>query len=949
MAAASSFNDLSTEVLRDELAIQRTILVSLQDPANPPHLAVNNQIVQAQQAISNLEQALKARETKGVATPSYLPASIPTHPDSRPEKASSSKAAMNWNHRDSYAAASGGSTPASASTPGGSVSGLGTQRKRAFPNHFDDDDHSGLRIKSHRTTPSPLQTNITTPSAVDDFFVPDDLIDLTGDDGDFERVMKEQREAFARLQQQKEDAEMAKNLDAQFQETPSDPMPGTSRTSGPNAFDRILDRPSHLSGPSASASSEARSAVGAAPANPQPTSFTMPSSLDIDDDSSDYYDDETLDDVFGMDHFDLAISSNPTSGRWDRLTSSNLPSISLPPANPTSYPGTVHVPNVPAAELARRAALARQDGYDPYGGFGPPSSAVNLPGFGSHSAFPDLSFGQPHPTAPLGSRPGMLSSGLYDPFQSLGGFNGFHPTLQSSGSGLSDIISQSNHIDWANNRDALGRPLNDRLRSYYEDLQEDPLKTAEEIRELLANIRPDEDIPEEDRIGTPEELKCRLYAHQQLALQWMQKCEEGKNKGGILADDMGLGKTVSTLALMVSRKSSDRVKTNLIVGPVALIKQWETELKKKVKAPHTLSVFLLHGKSATYEELRRFDVVLTSYGKLSFEEKRYQKWIEQHPGADPANDAALAKICPLVHPKSKFYRIILDEAQCIKNSTTFQAKGSCRLHATYRWCLTGTPMMNGIHELYSLIRFLKIAPYHNQKEFTKTFGCLSSRSGRARSAGEFTINKAMNALRVLLRAIMLRRMKTSKLDGKPLVPLPPKTEEVAHVVFDDDERSFYSNLEARTKITFNKYLRAGTVGKNYSNVLVLLLRLRQACCHPHLNLDVEYVGNSEVTKEDMQSLAKTLSPEVVARLKAANEEGFNCPICLDAVIDPTIVLPCGHNSCGECFATLVASADENNIRAGGEGANALKCPECKQFPCTSSSLLQPSCDPFSSL
>lgn len=236
-------------------------------------------------------------------------------------------------------------------------------------------------------------------------------------------------------------------------------------------------------------------------------------------------------------------------------------------------------------------------------------------------------------------------------------------------------------------------------------------------------------------------------------------------------------------------------------------------------------------------------------------------------------------------------------------------------------------MMNGIHELYSLIKFLRIGPYNQHKEFTKVFGCFN-KSSKARSASEHTRRQAMQALRVLLRAIMLRRMKTSKLDGKPLLDLPPKTEEVAQVVFDEDERNFYATLESGARNTFNKYLRAGTVGKNYSNVLVLLLRLRQACCHPHLNLDVEYVGNNEVSEESMRSLAKTLQPDVIARLKAANEEGFSCPICLDAVIDPTIVLPCGHNSCSECFSTLVAGAADRNLQAGNE-ANNLKCPECK--------------------
>lgn len=208
------------------------------------------------------------------------------------------------------------------------------------------------------------------------------------------------------------------------------------------------------------------------------------------------------------------------------------------------------------------------------------------------------------------------------------------------------------------------------------------------------------------------------------------------------------------------------------------------------------------------------------------------------------------------------------------------------------------------------------------------FGCFTKSSSKARAASDETRQRAMGALRALLRAIMLRRMKTSKLDGKPLLDLPPKTEVIDHVVFEEEERDFYKGVETGARDKFNKYLRAGTVGKNYSNVLVLLLRLRQACCHPHLNLDVEYVGSNEVSEETMQDLAKKLQPDVVARLKAANSEGFFCPICLDATIDPTIVLPCGHNSCGECFSTLASGTEERNLRDGNE-SGSLKCPECK--------------------
>lgn len=55
---------------------------------------------------------------------------------------------------------------------------------------------------------------------------------------------------------------------------------------------------------------------------------------------------------------------------------------------------------------------------------------------------------------------------------------------------------------------------------------------------------------------------------------------------------MGLGKTISALALMVSRPSSDRIKTNLIVGPIALLKQWEIEIKKVILTNNLESVHL---------------------------------------------------------------------------------------------------------------------------------------------------------------------------------------------------------------------------------------------------------------------------------------------------------------------------------------------------------------------
>jgi SNF2 family DNA or RNA helicase len=127
-------------------------------------------------------------------------------------------------------------------------------------------------------------------------------------------------------------------------------------------------------------------------------------------------------------------------------------------------------------------------------------------------------------------------------------------------SGLAGTIGRVNGYDFNAMVDSEGNQLNSRLVDFLDDYVNDPRKTEEDIQQLLSNIRPDMEIPEEERGETPESLKYPLYPHQQLALKWMSDMEEGTNKGGILADDMGLGKTISTLALMVSRPAPDNVK-----------------------------------------------------------------------------------------------------------------------------------------------------------------------------------------------------------------------------------------------------------------------------------------------------------------------------------------------------------------------------------------------------
>ncbi|KAG0207786.1 hypothetical protein BGX33_006640 [Mortierella sp. NVP41] len=456
-------------------------------------------------------------------------------------------------------------------------------------------------------------------------------------------------------------------------------------------------------------------------------------------------------------------------------------------------------------------------------------------------------------------------------------------------------------------------------------------QTEQELRDLLANIQAaEEEIAPQDRTGTPEGMASNiaLLEHQKIGLTWLQKMEEGTNKGGILGDDMGLGKTIQSIALIVSRPAEPiddpvfwdnnqtyylpppvnklvKTKATLVVAPVALMYQWAEEIRTKTQHG-LLKVHIHHGNSKINdpEMLRRYDVIITSNTTFANE-----------MGISGTGKKGSKKPIGTLF-KAHFHRVILDEAHIIKNKNTKASLAAAAIASTYRWCLTGTPIQNSVDELYSLIRFLNIRPYCDWDEFRNK---ISTPMKKTQQYGP-----AMQRVQALLKAVCLRRTKTCMVDGKPILNLPDRNVEIVHAPFSADEHAFYQALETRTRERFNAYVKAGTVMKNYSNILLLLLRLRQACCHPHLIKDFEKATDEDAPqgqKAHVDTLLDSLLEDIIRRLIANGEGNWECPICMDVSDESVIMSACGHVYCRACITDFLTRQEEEEDR---------KCPECRR-------------------
>jgi DNA repair protein RAD5 len=430
--------------------------------------------------------------------------------------------------------------------------------------------------------------------------------------------------------------------------------------------------------------------------------------------------------------------------------------------------------------------------------------------------------------------------------------------------------------------------------------------------------------------------------------------------GGILADEMGLGKTIEMMSLVHSHRSEIAIRcqrqsgttptsvnnlprlptrlnpierapcTTLVVAPMSLLAQWQSEAENASK-DGTLKSMVYYGSDKT-GDLQALcceanaaaapNVVITSYGVILSE-------FNQVAARNGDRGSGIFSL--------KYFRVILDEAHYIKNRMAKSSKACYEIQAEHRWALTGTPIVNRLEDLFSLVRFLKVEPWNNFS-FWKTFITVPFESK--------DFMRALDVVQTVLEPLVLRRTKDMKTPtGEALVPLPLKTIDIVDIELSNSEREVYDYIFTRAKRSFAANVEAGTVLKAYTSIFAQILRLRQSCCHPILTRNKNIVADEEEAAEladattgladdmDLQSLIERFTAETTDSadsnifgahvLQQIRDEAENeCPICSEEPMIEQTVTGCWHSACKKCLLDYIKHQTDK-----GEAPRCFSCRE----------------------
>ncbi|MBK5967291.1 MULTISPECIES: DEAD/DEAH box helicase [Thiorhodovibrio] len=339
-------------------------------------------------------------------------------------------------------------------------------------------------------------------------------------------------------------------------------------------------------------------------------------------------------------------------------------------------------------------------------------------------------------------------------------------------------------------------------RTATEDLFE--VERDDALAEMLERLR---DRSQLEPIAELPGLNAELRDYQKRGVAWLEFLDRlGLN--GCLADDMGLGKTMQVIARLVreregaaahgDRKVGGDANTKppgptLLIAPTSVIGNWRKEVERF--APQ-LSVLMHHGTDrlsdakAFKQAVAGQALVITSY--------------------------ALARRDQPLLAAVDWHRLVLDEAQNIKNPKAAQTKAIGKLRATHRLALTGTPVENRLMDLWSILHFLNPGYLDTQARFRKRFELPVQRD-------QDPVQTA--TLKRLVEPFILRRVKTDK---AIIRDLPDKIEAIQYCNLGREQAALYESVVRQVERDLEE--KEGI--ERQGLMLSTLMRLKQICNHP---------------------------------------------------------------------------------------------------------------------
>ncbi len=278
-------------------------------------------------------------------------------------------------------------------------------------------------------------------------------------------------------------------------------------------------------------------------------------------------------------------------------------------------------------------------------------------------------------------------------------------------------------------------------------------------------------------------------------------------------------KTVQNTGLIENNLNQNSIRTSLIIVPNSLVFNWQNEAKKFTP---NLKVLIYTGtqriKNTKY--FNNYDLIITTYGT--------------------------ARVDIDILKQHKFNYIILDESQSIKNAGSQSSKAVRLLRSNYKLVLTGTPIENGVQELWSQLSFVNPGLLGNLNSFNERFV-----TPIEKGKDEFK----MQQLKAIIKPFVLRRTK-----DQVAKDLPEKTEQIIYCQMTDEQAEAYETTKSYYRNEILKSVSEIGMSRSHFTLLKGLTRLRQIANHPILaNKDYEF-GSGKFD-------------EVIARANTAKAEG----------------------------------------------------------------------------